>query len=70
MNTPPTPPHSLEALEEVLRRGSLSQDTLGSYLELDLPVQVRIELEWMLHTIRQLEEHRSRLVQRLGEFTR
>jgi hypothetical protein len=33
-------------------------------------VQVRIELEWMLYAIRQLDEHRERLVQRLGEVTR
>jgi len=31
---------------------------------------VRIELEWMLYAIRQLEEHRERLVQRLSEFNR
>ena len=59
--------HSLEALEAELRRGSLSLDSLRLYLEEDLPVQVRIELEWMLFAIKQLEEHRERLVQRLGE---
>lgn len=58
---------ALEALEGELRRGSLSQDSLRSYLETDLPVQVRIELEWMLYAIRQLEEHRAKLVQRLTE---
>ncbi len=58
---------ALEALEGELRRGSLSQDSLRSYLETDLPVQVRIELEWMLYAIRQLEEHRAKLVQRLAE---
>lgn len=57
----------LEALEGELRRGSLSQESLRSYLDRELPVQVRIELEWMLYAIRQLEEHRERLVQRLGE---
>lgn len=60
----------LEALEGELRRGSLSQDSLRSYLERDLPVHVRIELEWMLYAIRQLEEHRERLVQRLSETNR
>lgn len=61
---------SLEALEGELRRGSLSQDSLMSYLDRDLPVQVRIELEWMLYAIRQLEEHRERLVQRLSDVNR
>jgi hypothetical protein len=70
MNTPPTKHQILEALEGELRRGSLSQESLRSYLDRDLPVQVRIELEWMLYAIRQLDEHRERLVQRLGEFTR
>jgi|694.fasta_scaffold01404_33 hypothetical protein len=70
MNTSPTKHQILEALEGELRRGSLSQESLRSYLDRDLPVQVRIELEWMLYAIRQLDEHRERLVQRLGEFTR
>jgi hypothetical protein len=67
----PTPADSfLEALEGELRRGSLSLDSLRAYLDKDLPVQVRIELEWMLFAIKQLEEHRERLVQRLGEVRR
>jgi hypothetical protein len=70
MTTPPMKNEILGALEGELRRGSLSQESLRSYLERDLPVQVRIELEWMLFAIRQLEEHRERLVQRLGEFNR
>jgi hypothetical protein len=45
-------------------------DSLRAYLDKDLPVQVRIELEWMLFAIKQLEEHRERLVQRLGEVRR
>lgn len=61
---------SLEALEGELRRGSLSLDSLRSYLEGDLPVHVRIELEWMLFAIKQLEEHRERLVKRLAEHRR
>lgn len=70
MTSPPMKNEILGALEGELRRGSLSQESLRSYLERDLPVQVRIELEWMLYAIRQLEEHRERLVQRLGEFNR
>jgi hypothetical protein len=70
MTAPPMKNEILGALEGELRRGSLSQESLRSYLERDLPVQVRIELEWMLYAIRQLEEHRERLVQRLGEFNR
>lgn len=62
--------HALEALEGELRRGSLSLDSLRTYLECDLPAHVRIELEWMLFAIRQLEEHRERLVKRLGEARR
>ena len=58
---------SLEALEGELRRGSLSLDSLQAYLDTDLPVHVRIELEWMLFAIKQLEDHRERLVQRLAE---
>ncbi|MEB3259484.1 MAG: hypothetical protein VKP63_02520 [Cyanobacteriota bacterium] len=61
---------SLDALEAELRRGSLSLDSLRVYLDTDLPVQVRIELEWMLFAIKQLEEHRERLVKRLGEVRR
>lgn len=68
MTISPTTSQQLETLEGELRRGSLSQDSLKSYLEQDLPVQVRIELEWMLYAIRQLEEHRERLVQRLGDY--
>jgi hypothetical protein len=60
----------LEALESELRRGSLSQESLRSYLDRNLPVQVQIELEWMLYAIKQLEEHRARLVQRLNEVNR
>ena len=67
----PTPADScLEALEGELRRGSLSLDSLRAYLDKDLPVQVRIELEWMLFAIKQLEDHRERLVQRLAEHRR
>lgn len=67
MSTPPASDPILDALEGELRRGSLSQESLRTYLDRELPVQVRIELEWMLYAIRQLEEHRERLVQRLGE---
>ena len=67
MNNAPTDPNTLEALEVELRRGSLSLDSLRAYLESDLPVHVRIELEWMLFAIKQLEDHRERLVQRLAE---
>jgi hypothetical protein len=67
MSTQPAKDPILEALEGELRRGSLSQESLRSYLDRELPVQVRIELEWMLYAIRQLEEHRERLVQRLSE---
>ncbi|MFN9624379.1 MAG: hypothetical protein ACK587_16340 [Cyanobacteriota bacterium] len=67
MNNAPTDPNTLEALEGELRRGSLSLDSLRAYLESDLPVHVRIELEWMLFAIKQLEDHRERLVQRLAE---
>lgn len=67
MSTAPAHDPVLEALEGELRRGSLSQESLSAYLDRDLPVQVLIELEWMLYAIRQLEEHRERLVQRLSE---
>lgn len=70
MSGTPAGDHSLEALEGELRRGSLSLDSLRAYLDADLPVHVRIELEWMLFAIKQLEEHRERLVQRLGEHRR
>lgn len=70
MNNAPTDPNTLEALEGELRRGSLSLDSLRAYLESDLPVHVRIELEWMLFAIKQLEDHRERLVQRLAEQRR
>lgn len=70
MNPAPSNNQFLAALEGELRRGNLSQESLGSYLEQELPVQVRIELEWMLYAIRQLEEHRERLVQRIGEVNR
>jgi hypothetical protein len=70
MSGSPEVEHSLEALEGELRRGSLSLDSLRTYLEGDLPVHVRIELEWMLFAIRQLEEHRERLVKRLAEARR
>lgn len=70
MSDTPAGDHSLEALEGELRRGSLSLDSLQAYLDADLPVHVRIELEWMLFAIKQLEEHRERLVQRLGEHRR
>lgn len=70
MTSPPTSHDFLAALEGELRRGSLSQESLRTYLDQDLPVQVRIELEWMLYAIRQLEEHRERLVQRIGEVLR
>ncbi len=66
-NTTPASGSILEALEGELRRGSLSQESLRAYLDRELPVQVRIELEWMLYAIRQLEEHRERLVKRLSE---
>jgi hypothetical protein len=58
----------LEALETELRRGNVSLESLRSYLDLDLPAHVRIELEWMLYAIKQLEEHRERLVTRLSEL--
>jgi hypothetical protein len=67
MSSSPVGSHSLEALEGELRRGSLSLDSLRAYLDTDLPVHVRIELEWMLFAIKQLEDHRERLVQRLAE---
>jgi hypothetical protein len=68
MNDPsPQHEHPLEALESQLRRGNLSLDSLKAYLDCDLPVQVRIELEWMLFAIKQLEDHRERLVRRLAE---
>jgi len=70
MSTSPSREQALQALEAELRRGSLSQESLRSYLDREIPVQVRIELEWMLYAIRQLEEHRERLVQRLSEFNR
>jgi hypothetical protein len=70
MNGPSPGEPSLDALESELRRGSLSLDSLRVYLDTDLPVQVRIELEWMLFAIKQLEEHRERLVKRLGEVRR
>ncbi|MFN7678020.1 MAG: hypothetical protein ACK5QW_05410 [Cyanobacteriota bacterium] len=63
----PEPDQPLEALESQLRRGNLSLDSLKAYLDCDLPVQVRIELEWMLFAIKQLEDHRERLVRRLAE---
>jgi hypothetical protein len=68
MSDTPVGPRSLEALDEELRRGSLSLDSLRAYLDTDLPVHVRIELEWMLFAIKQLEDHRERLVQRLAEY--
>ncbi|MFN9645832.1 MAG: hypothetical protein ACK6BG_12110 [Cyanobacteriota bacterium] len=67
MSSSPAGPNPLEALEGELRRGSLSLDSLRAYLDADLPVHVRIELEWMLFAIKQLEDHRERLVQRLAE---
>jgi hypothetical protein len=70
MNGPLPAESPLEALEGELRRGSLSLDSLRVYLDQDLPVQVRIELEWMLFAIKQLEDHRERLVKRLGEVRR
>ena len=70
MSTTPAGSNTLEALEGELRRGSLSLDSLRSYLDSDLPVHVRIELEWMLFAIKQLEDHRERLVQRLAEHQR
>jgi hypothetical protein len=70
MSTSPSREQALQTLEAELRRGSLSQESLRSYLDREIPVQVRIELEWMLYAIRQLEEHRERLVQRLSEFNR
>lgn len=70
MSTSPSKDQALQTLEAELRRGSLSQESLRSYLDREIPVQVRIELEWMLYAIRQLEEHRERLVQRLSEFNR
>jgi hypothetical protein len=70
MNGPSPDESSLDALETELRRGSLSLDSLRVYLDKDLPVQVRIELEWMLFAIKQLEELRERLVKRLGEVRR
>lgn len=70
MSHSPAGEHSLENLEGELRRGSLSLDSLRAYLDTDLPVHVRIELEWMLFAIKQLEDHRERLVQRLGEHRR
>lgn len=70
MSSTPAKDPILEALEGELRRGSITQDSLRSYLDRELPVQVRIELEWMLYAIRQLEEHRERLVRRLSESHR
>lgn len=70
MSSSPSSEPSLQTLEAELRRGSLSQESLRAYLDREIPVQVRIELEWMLYAIRQLEEHRERLVQRLSEFNR
>ncbi|MFN9545514.1 MAG: hypothetical protein ACK6AD_00365 [Cyanobacteriota bacterium] len=70
MSSSPADPHSLEALEGELRRGSLSLDSLRAYLDTDLPVHVRIELEWMLFVIKQLGEQRERLVQQLAEHRR
>jgi hypothetical protein len=70
MSSSPSKDQALQTLEAELRRGSLSQESLRSYLDREIPVQVRIELEWMLYAIRQLEEHRERLVQRLSEFNR
>jgi hypothetical protein len=70
MNGPSPADSSLEALESDLRRGSLSLDSLRVYLDKELPVQVRIELEWMLFAIKQLEDHRERLVKRLEEVRR
>lgn len=70
MSISPAHKQILEALEGELRRGSLSQESLRSYLDRNLPVQVQIELEWMLYAIKQLEEHRERLVQRLSEVNR
>ncbi len=70
MSTTPAGSNTLEALEGEVRRGSLSLDSLRSYLDSDLPVHVRIELEWMLFAIKQLEDHRERLVQRLAEHQR
>jgi hypothetical protein len=70
MSPSPSTEQALQTLEAELRRGSLSQESLRSYLDQEIPVQVRIELEWMLYAIRQLEEHRERLVQRLSEFNR
>lgn len=70
MTQPSAKNQVLETLETELRRGSLSQESLKAYLDRDLPVQVRIELEWMLYAIRQLEEHRERLVHRLSEHQR
>jgi hypothetical protein len=69
MNEPSPPEHEepLAALEGQLRRGNLSLDSLKAYLDCELPVQVRIELEWMLFAIKQLEDHRERLVRRLAE---
>lgn len=61
---------NLVALESELRRGTVSHDSLRPYLAQELPVQIRIELEWMLFAIDQLEEHRERLVQRLAEVNR
>jgi hypothetical protein len=61
---------NLVALENELRRGTVSQESLRPYLAHELPVQVRIELEWMLFAIHQLEEHRERLVRRLAEVNR
>lgn len=70
MNAAPNGDQILKNLEGELRRGSLSQESLRSYLDTDLPVQVRIELEWMLYGIRQIEEHRERLVQHLSAINR
>lgn len=70
MSISPSHQQILEELEGELRRGSLSQESLRSYLDRNLPVNVQIELEWMLYTIKQLEEHRERLVQRLNEVNR
>ncbi|MEB3333835.1 MAG: hypothetical protein VKP70_02500 [Cyanobacteriota bacterium] len=70
MSGSPVNDQPLAALEGELRRGSLSQESLRAYLNCDLPVHVRIELEWMLYAIKQLEEHRERLVTRLSEAQR
>lgn len=70
MSGSPDAARFLEALEGELRRGNLSPDSLRTYLDCELPVQVRIELEWMLYAIKQLEEHRGRLVKQLEDCRR